>query len=131
MLARFYRFTALNSTGQTLAANAVKIQRRGHKFTSAGARVFETSETEVLNYASTIATGAYGSGSAIDNSSDLFVGADFELEITAPASASGNVTIYYEPATDGGTQFATNGLGIPVAVVNFTTSGTKYKHFKI
>jgi hypothetical protein len=130
-LARNYRFTVRNETGQTLAANAVKVQARRWKFASDGALSYEANETEVLNNGSTIATAAYASSSAVDNSADLFIGGDFELEVTAPASSNGDVILYYEPATDGGTQFATNGLGAIVAVLNFITSGTKFKHFSI
>jgi hypothetical protein len=131
MLARNYRFTVLNQTGQTVAANAVKIQARRHKFSTDGALEYEGSEAEVFNNGSTIANGAYSSGAALNNSSTLFLGGDFEVEVTAPASVDGNVTIYYEPATDGGTQFASNGLGIMVAVLTFTASGTKHKHFRL
>jgi hypothetical protein len=130
-LALTYRFTVLNGTGQTLAAGAVKVKARRWKFTSAGALSYEGSETSIYSNAGTITNGSYDSSSSVDNSSNLFVGGDFYFEVTAPASSSGEVTLYYERSTDGGTTWATSGLGTIVSVLNFTTAGTKGKGFSL
>jgi hypothetical protein len=131
MLARNYRFTAYNACGQTVAIAGVVVKGLRNKRDSSGAIVYEGSEATVLSNSGTLANAAYVSSSSIDNSTDLYEGGDFMLSFTAPTSASGDLTIYYEAATDGGTTFATNGLGVPVCTVTVTTSGLKTKAFRL
>ena len=133
MLGRNYRFTLLNSCGQTLAQNSVTVQARRWKWGPAGARLDETDEAQayIMDAAAGLATANYDSDSAIDNSTTKWVGGDFELTVTAPASASGDVILYYEQSTDGGTTFATNGLGREVCRINFAAAGTKVRHFSL
>lgn len=130
-LAHAYRFTVFNGTGQTIAANAVRVKSRRWKFSSTGSLVYEGSEVELLNNGSMISNSNYSSSSTIDNSSDLYIGGDFSFHVTAPSSANGDVLLYYDRSTDGGSTWNSNGLGTLVCVLNFTTSGTKIKSFSI
>jgi hypothetical protein len=67
----------------------------------------------------------YLNSAAIDNSVTKLIGATIEFTVSAPASANGDVILYIERSLDDGTTFPDNGLGQVVAVLNFTTSGTK------
>lgn len=131
MLAYHYRFTAYNACGQTVAIGGVVLKGRRWKFGSTGALVYEGSEASLLSNASTIANAGYASSSGVDNSTDLFIGGDFELTFTAPASASGDLTIYLDVSTDGGTTWPTNGLGVAVCTISVTASGTYTKAFSL
>lgn len=131
MLALNYRFSAQNSTGQTLAINTVYVKARRWNFSSTGAVVYESGETTICNIANTIPNNGLGSGAVVANSGDLFIGGDFQVKVTASLNSNGNVTIYYEPSTDGGSTFPSSGLGIPVAVLNFPASGTKITYFTL
>lgn len=130
MLAFAYRFTAQNSTGATLPINVVRVNARRWKFSSTGAVQYEPSETEVCNIGSTIVNNGIGSGAIISNSGDLYIGGDFNVRITAPISVNGDVHIFYETSTDG-TTFPSSGLGMPVASILFTASGTKRTQFAL
>lgn len=131
VLPRYYRFRVLNNCGQTISAGNVKVYARRFKFDSTGALSYESSETTVYTSSGGITTGSYDNSSMIDNSSSLYIGGAFALEVTAPASASGNVILFFERSTDGTTRVDTAGVGDVVAVLNFTTSGTKYKTFSL
>lgn len=131
MLGHTYRFKVLNDTGQTIVANAVKVYGRRWKYGSDGSITFEGSEGTLLDNGSTIADNAYSAGTTQDNSSNKYIGGDFIFEVTAPASSNGDVTLYLEKSTDGGTDFDDDGLGMAVARLNFTTSGTKRRHFSL
>ena len=131
-LAPTYRWTVLNSCGQTLAANASKVHQRRSKMTSANALSYESAVDTVTINTGTLANATYASlASAESNTTDLFQGGDFIFEVTAPASANGNVSLFYELSTDGGTTWPSNGLGALVAVLNFTTSGQKFASFEL
>ena len=132
-LPRNYRFTAFNSTGQTILQNNITVESRRYKFTSAGALSFDGSETQVyiMDVGGGLATATYDNGTAVDNSSDLYIGGDFEFTVVAPASSDGNVLLYFDSSTDAGSTFPDNGLGILVATLNFTTSGTKITNFSL
>lgn len=133
MLARNYRFTALNSCGQQIASSGIVITGRRWKFNSSGAVVFESSEAALYTSPSAINNAAYyvPSGSGIDNSTDLYVGGDFRFTLVAPASSAGDVTLYYEFSTDGGTTWPTNGNGIIVCTISASAATTYYKGFSV
>lgn len=126
MLGQTYRFTILNSTGQTLAANAVTIKPRRWKYASDGSLTDEASgAADVLAQAATLANAAYKNGTAQDNTVNKYIGGFFEISITAPASSAGNITVWRQNSVDGGTTWPTDGLGEPCAQVRFTAAGTK------
>jgi hypothetical protein len=125
MLGHTYRFTVNNQCGQTL--DSVTIKSRRWKFASDGSITFDSevtvySEASIANSAT-----AWVSDTAIDNSSDKYVGADLEITIDPPASScTGAVSIQIERSTDGGTDWPTAGNGEPVASYYFNaySSGT-------
>jgi hypothetical protein len=131
MLARNYRFTAYNACGQLVAVAGIVVKARRWKLDSSGAVAYEASEATVLSNGSAVADGAYVSSSSIDNSTDKYIGGDFTVTFTAPTSASGTLTIYYGPSTDGGTTFPDNGRGVQVCAIPVTTSGTFVKAFSL
>lgn len=125
-----YRFLVENKTGQTLAANAVKVYAKRDKFDSNGAIVFEASQATLFDNGSTIANNTFANGSTVDNTTDKYLSGDFLFEVTAPASSNGNVNLYVQRSTDGGTTWGDNAPTATVlSVLNFTTSGTKKRGF--
>lgn len=126
-----YRFTLRNQTGQTIATNSLFVRTKRYNRNSSNALVFEGSEATILSSGSTLANDAYLTGTTQDNTTLKWEGGSFSLTVTAPASANGNVTLYFERSTDGGSTWDTNGLGQITAVLNFTTSGTKTKTFSL
>ena len=132
MLAPTYRFTILNSTGQTLAANAVTIKPRRWKFASDGSTTQEASGTaDVLAQSATVVTGAYRNGTTQNNTVDKYIAGHFEVTVTAPVSSNGDVHIYLDTSVDGGTTWPDNGLGQWVGTLSFTTSGTKRRTIEV
>jgi hypothetical protein len=126
MLGATYRFTIQNTTGQTLAANAVTIKPRRWKYGTDGSLTDESSGTaDVLSQTATVANAAFKTGTTQDNTTAKYIGGFFEITVTAPASANGNVNIYAERSVDGGTTWPDNGSGEWVKTFSFTTSGTK------
>jgi hypothetical protein len=124
-----WRVTILNSTGQTIAANSLFVYTKRIKFDSANGLVFESGEATILSSGSTLANAAYLTGTTQDNTgaSALWFYAILRFKVTAPASSNGNVALYLEHSTDGGTNWDDNGLGRLIALLNFTTSGTKQR----
>jgi beta-lactam-binding protein with PASTA domain len=130
MLAKRYRFKLLNATGQTITAASATISRIGWKFDSSGGVVYESSATSVYSNAS-VNNNNYDAGSAVDNSSSLYVGGIFVFTLTAPTSSNGDVTIYLEVSNDGGTTWQSDGLGMPVCVITATAATTYSKSFAL
>jgi hypothetical protein len=131
VLPKSYRFKVYNQLGQTISAGNVTCKGLRYKIGSDGAIAYESSEATLLSNAGTLATATYLAGTSQDNSSDKWVGGDFTFKVIAPASSSGAVTLFLERSSDGGTTWDDDGLGIPVARLDFTTSGTKVVTFSI
>lgn len=131
-LGHAYRFVVENKTGQTLAANAVKVYGRRWKFATDGALTLEAGEATLMDNGSTIGTGAFASGTTVDNSTDKYLGGDFIFSVTAPASSNGDVVLYLQRSTDGGTRWPDDAnYAKRVQILNFTTSGTKSRNFSV
>lgn len=128
-LARKFRFTVLNLTGQPIAVGGIVIKSRNQKWAS-GSKSFEA-EATVYSNGGTITSGSYDSGALQDNSLTLDEVGHFIWTVTAPASANGDVWLYYEPITDDGTVYPSNGYGIPISSMNFTAAGTRSLPFCI
>jgi hypothetical protein len=126
-LGRNYRFTVLNSCGQTLASGAIVIKARRWYFDSSGVQTWEGSEATLDTSGSTLATGSYFNGTAQDNTAPTrpYLGGTFKISITAPTSANGPITVWLQRSTDGGTSWPDNGLGT-VAKVFAATAATTY-----
>lgn len=131
MLAKTYRFRVGNTTGETLAIGAVTIKGIRNKFNSQATISYESSEADLYSNSGTIADAAFEPGDTIDNSSDLYLGGHFELTATVPGTPTGNVTVYIERSTDGGTTWDTAGLGDIAEVINFTSATTQVKSFEL
>jgi hypothetical protein len=127
-LGRTYRFVVLNNTGQNLVAGTIVIRGRRWNFNTSGMQAWEAAEAVIDSNAATLATGSYWVGTVaagIDNSVNAHLGGTFRFSVTAPGASNGAVTIYLQRSTDGGTTWPDNGLGTPIKVFNFTTSGTQ------
>ena len=109
-LARNWRFCAINNTGQTLAvtgSDALAITYRGVKRDG----TFQASQQTVSHTAPDLTEGSAAEFSAVDNSTDQFVGLHATVTVTATnASADGTIDIYVETSTDGGTTFPSDAL---------------------
>ena len=113
MLPQHYKFHIQNRTGATIefstdgANNSFTILGRGWKWAS-GAVSYGTEFTAFADPTADLAAGtSLEAASAVDNSTDLFVGAHFIATITtdAAAAATGMIDIYVEYSTDGGTTY--------------------------
>lgn len=126
MLGPTYRFVAYNACSQALAANAITIKPRRWKFGTDGLLTDEASGTaDMLGQTGTLANVTYKLGATQDNTTNKYIGGFFEISVTAPASANGDISIYCERSIDGGTTWPDNGLGEWVKTFNFTAAGTK------
>lgn len=126
-----FRFSIYNGTGQTIAGGGIVVRYKGWKYANDASVVFDGSIITAINLGTTPASPAtltnvtYLNSAAIDNSVAKLIGATIEFTVSAPASSNGDVILYIERSLDDGTTFPDNGLGQVVAVLNFTTSGTK------
>lgn len=125
MLGRNYRFSVNNQAGVNVT---VTIQQRAWKFDSNGALVY-ASETEVFNESAIASSStAWTEDTAVDNSTDLNIGADLEVIVTPASSvtnsATTNVTVQIQRSTDGGTTWPDDGRGETLGYVNMPTGSS-------
>ena len=124
MLGRNYRFSVNN----TCVVNVtVTIQARRWKWASDGSITFD-SEAEVFNESAIASSStAWTEDTAVDNSTDKWIGASLEVIVTPASSvtntASTNVNVQIQRSTDGGTTWPDDGRGEFVASFNIP-SGT-------
>ncbi|MCP5197645.1 MAG: hypothetical protein H6974_12815 [Gammaproteobacteria bacterium] len=118
-----YRFLVYNGTGQTIAANAIKVYAIRAKFDTNGALSFESSEATLYDNGSTISTGTYSAGSGVSNATDKYLSGDFMFEVTAPASANGDVKLYVQRSTDDGTTLTRFRLTVGATTIDSSVSG--------
>lgn len=121
MLGRNYRFSVNNQSGVNVT---VTIQARKWKFTSAGALEYAAEAEEFNESAIASSSTAWTEDTAIDNSTNLYIGADLEVVITPASSATGTVSVQIQRSTDGGTTWPSDGLGEPVGAHTFSASST-------
>ena len=112
MLGRNYRFSVNNQCGVNVT---VTIQARRWKMDTDGSLSFD-SEAEVFNEAGiTSSSSSWTNDTAVDNSTDKWIGADLEIAITPASSVTGTssttVTVQIQRSTDGGTTWPDAGLG--------------------
>lgn len=122
MLGRNYRFSVNNQCGVNVT---VTIQARRWKWGTDGSITFDT-ENEVFNESAIASsTSAWTEDTALDNSTDKWIGASLEVIVTPASSvtnsASTNVAIQIQRSTDGGTTWPDDGRGEPVATFNIPT----------
>jgi hypothetical protein len=130
VLGRTYRFVVLNNMGAAFASGAIVIKARRWNFNSSGVQTWEASEASVLSSTSLTGNAAYNKDcAAVDNSTNAYLGGEFEVKATTPASgtsATGSVTVYIENSTDGGTTWPDDGQGDVVAVISTIANATTY-----
>lgn len=111
MLGHTYRYAAYNASGASVDVTITELR---WKFSSNGAVVW-SSETTRMN-AQTVADAAQEESSTIDNSTDLYIGAQLTV-VAAGSGSDGVVTIFLEQSTDGGTDWPGDQGGIPIGAV--------------
>lgn len=104
MLAKYYRFRALNDTDQTITYNdagRLDVTWIPYKFTN-GILVYGSEVTqEIIASGETIAADAEDEGAVVDNSSDLYLGLKGTFQVIADlTSTDGTVYLYLEESTD-------------------------------
>ena len=112
MLPQHFKFHVINNTGATIefstdgANNTFTIKARPWKYTS-GALAYHTSElTWFADPTADLTSGAdLEAASAVDNSTNLFLGAHCTASLETDAAVDGTLDIYYECSTDGGTTY--------------------------
>jgi len=132
MLGRNYRFSVNNQCGVNVT---VTIQCRKWKFDSSGALVY-SSEVEEFNEAAIASSSSAWTEEAtpVDNSTDLYIGADLEVAVTPASSvtnsATTNVQVQIQRSTDGGTTWPDDARGETVGGMNIPT-GTGVTTFQL
>lgn len=122
MLGHYFRLRASNTQNQNIV---VTLKARYWKFDSSGAVVYSSEQT-LLSAVSVSATSGTQVSSDINNSSDLYVGAEFTLTCTAASTTNGTgaVLITLERSTDAGTTWPTAGFGEPVGGYTVSAADT-------
>ncbi len=128
MLGHTWRVRASNTQNQNIT---VTLKARYWKFSSTGALVYSAEQT-LINAASVTATTGSTASSTVDNSTDLYIGADFTLSCTAASTTNGTgeVAVTLERSTDGGTTWPTAGLGEYVGAYTVTAADTTSARLK-
>lgn len=128
MLGRTYRYRISNTQNQNITA---VLTERKWKFGSSGALVY-ASETTPITSTSVSATTGTTASSTIDNSTDLYIGADLTVSMTAASTTNGTGTmaVYLERSTDGGTTWPTAALGELVGAYTVTAADTTSARLK-
>lgn len=113
MLGHRWRLRASNSQNQQIT---VTVRARLFKFASDGSLVWSGTEVTLMNGASLAATTGSDVGTAQDNATDKWMGAELTVLCTAAAGTdgSGTVSIFLERSSDAGTTWPTAGRGILV-----------------
>ena len=135
MLGHTHRFRVTNSTGTAIAIGDATIMGRLWRQASSGGVEWSSEKTAYSN-AGSIAHGADEPGSAVDNSDAAgdggeWIGGDFEVSLTTTGSPNGDVAIYYQASTDGGTTWPDDGGGVPVWQKTITAAGTVTEQFSL
>jgi hypothetical protein len=109
MLGHWFRLRALNTQNQNIT---VTLTARYWKFNSSGALVYSTPQTLINNVSAGMTNGTSVSAN-IDNSTDLWMGAELTLSCTAAGTTNGAgaLSLFLERSTDGGTTWPVNHTG--------------------
>jgi hypothetical protein len=117
MLGANYRWQVYNGTGVSVTITA-KVKQ--WKFDSSGALVF-AAESTPLN-AVVASTLTYANSAGINNATDKYLGTQMTVLFDVAAAATGNVIVYLQQSTDGGTTWPTDGDGLVVGSHYFNAS---------
>ena len=112
-----WRIQVKNESGSTGYASALF---RGTKLSTEGALSYaSTGAMTAILAATTFANNGYLNSSSIDNSTDKFLGADFDMNFISTAGGSGNFVVYMQGGLSTG-DYPGNGSGVVVLVVSST-----------
>ncbi|UCC32131.1 MAG: hypothetical protein JSU86_07580 [Phycisphaerales bacterium] len=111
MLGHTWRFGVKNDTGVQIDTGKATIKSRMWKGSSDGTVAFQGSEGSIYSNSANITDGSYLAEDTYDNSSNEYEGGDFELSVTFDSgdTPSGDVLVYFERSTDGGTTWPDDG----------------------
>lgn len=128
MLGHYFRLRASNTQNQNIT---VTLTARYWKFDSSGAIVYSTEQT-LISAVSVSATSGTTASSDIDNSTNLYLGAEFTLNCTAAATTNGTgvLAMTLERSTDAGTTWPTAAQGEFVGGYTVTAADTTSARLK-
>ena len=128
MLGSRYRFRVTNSQNQAIT---VTLKGRLWKFTSTGAITYSGEVTSLSDVSVAASTGT-AIADEVDNTVDLYIGADLTLSCTAAANtnSTGTVAVWLERSTDGGLTWPTSGQGEFVGAYTVTAADTTQVRLK-
>lgn len=119
MLSSHYRIQIANNTGVTAT---VSITAKRFKYAS-DALVYESSAS-TLAASMSVTTAGYNATATVDNTTNLYLGGDFAVEVTVSGSPSGTVQMRLQRSVDGGTTWPENGAGELISSLYITAAGT-------
>jgi hypothetical protein len=122
-LGRNYRLQIQNNTGVTIAAAGAIVTGRRWAFNSSGVQTWEASEAAIQSNSS-LANAGFDNSTAIDNSTNAYLGGTFKFAVTTTGSPSGSANLILQRSTDGGTTWPDNGRGTLIATLTFTSATT-------
>ncbi len=128
MLGHYFRLRASNTQNQAIT---VTLKARYWKFDSSGAIVYSAEQT-LISAVSVSATAGTTVSSNVDNSANLYVGAEFTLSCTAAVTTNGtgSLAVTLERSTDAGTTWPTAGKGEFVGAYTVTAADTTSARLK-
>lgn len=128
MLGHNFRLRASNTQNQNIT---VTLKARYWKFDTDGSILYSSEQT-LINAVSVSATTGTTASSTVDNSTDLYIGAEFTLSCTAVSTTNGTgaVTVTLERSTDAGTTWPTAGQGEIVGGYTVTAADTTNARLK-
>ena len=135
MLQKTYRFSYKNATGVAFGAtDDVVIKARRWNFNSSGAFTPESAEA-ILTTAgagNSLANNGWINCITQDNTTVGWFGGEFLVTATvSTATPNGNVEIWMDFSTDGGTTWNDNGSSRFITALKFTVTGTQHKSFEL
>ena len=111
LLPRNYRFSVQNQTNVTIG---VVINIRRFRLDGDGGLTWDT-DTQVFSNASiSVSAATWHSGTAQDNSTDKWHGADVLTTITPSASCTGSLGMQLQVSADGGVTWSGGGYGLTI-----------------
>ena len=120
MLPKFYRFIAVNNTGQTLTAvegGLIALRFMPYKFGTTGALEYGTVITDDVGQAATIADTVASEGDVQDNSTNLYVGGHGTFDVTHDVdAAAGTYELYVEFCDASAGEWPSDGADFDVSI---------------
>ena len=122
MLGYYYRFSVNNNAGVSVTTT---IKRREWNFSSSGALTWNSEVTDgtISALAITASSTAWTDGATVNNSANLYLGAELEVTLAPASSATGLVSVQIQRSLDG-TTWPADGAGEPVGSWYFSASST-------